>query len=619
MRCCARIWSASRSCRSMAWRCTTTTWTKPTSGRASLEWAGDEPRGRHPLRRRRRGERRGQRRAPLARRRRAPVALPAGPHAGQEDGEGDDLLPGAERLHARQLDPDPARPVGLRQVRQARRRLQRRLARLADPQDPADRRPAQHRAVRRRPPRQGHRLLRHLRRPRLPGRGDLRRRPGEGRGEGRQHDRPPHRRPQGDRRGGGHRRRRARGPHRGGPDARRPARRHGREDHLQLLRGVAAGPPGGHRPHLEPRRRPAVRAVLLFDMTIDLDAAADVFAASRDGTVGLEEEFAVLDAQTLDMVPRFEELRENATGPLPHSISGELIASEIEIRSGRGEDFADAVARQRDVRRRLFAHAADHGLALGATGTHPWADFRKQPFIDTEHYRRVVDNLRYVAQRNSTFSLHVHVGVRDLDRAVRVCDRLRGVLPILLAVSASSTCVDGQDSGLHSARTQTFTKSFPRCGIPDPYGGWPEYRSYLDLLIRTQSIVEYTQVWWSVRPHLSFGTVEVRICDAQVTAEESEALAAVITACVLRAARDEDEGAPYEDVPRRLLEENFWRAIRNGMDGPFIDLRRGEEIAARAALDQLLEWSGADVALPALNGAQRQRRGGDRRGAPRAG
>ena len=341
---------------------------------------------------------------------------------------------------------------------------------------------------------------------------------------------------------------------------------------------------------------------------IDLDAAIEVFAASTDGTVGLEEEFAILDPQTLDMVPRFEELRDKATGPLAESISGELIASEIEIRSGRGEDLADAIARQRDLRRRLFTHVADHDLALGATGAHPWADFRRQPFIDTEHYRRVVESLRYVAQRNSTFSLHVHVGIRDIERAVRVCDRLRPVLPTLLAVSASSTMVDGQDTGLHSARTQIFTKSFPRCGIPDTYGSWAAYREYLDLLIRTGSIIEYTQVWWSVRPHLSFGTVEVRICDAQVTAEESEALAALITACVLRAARDEDEGLPYEDVPRRLLEENLWRAIRNGMEGPLIDLHRGEEITARAALERLLAWAEADIALPALNGAQRQRR-----------
>jgi len=343
-------------------------------------------------------------------------------------------------------------------------------------------------------------------------------------------------------------------------------------------------------------------------MTLDLDAAVEVFAASKDGTVGLEEEFAILDPQTLDMVPRFEELRGAAEGALATSISGELIAAEIEIRSGRGEDLAAAFARQREFRRDLFALADRQGVALGATGTHPWADFRTQEFIDTEHYRRVVDSLRYVAQRNSTFSMHVHVGVGDIDRAVRVCDRLRTVLPLLLAVSASSSFVDGLDTGLHSARTQTFTKSFPRCGIPDAYGSWAAYREYLELLIRTGSIVEYTQVWWSVRPHLTFGTVEVRICDAQVTAEESEALAALMTACVLQAARDDDEGVPAGDVPRRLLEENLWRAIRNGMDGRFIDLRRGQEIPARAALEQLLAWCGTGVALPELNGAQRQRR-----------
>src|SRR3954447_14092739 len=232
-------------------------------------------------------------------------------------------------------------------------------------------------------------------------------------------------------------------------------------------------------------------------MAIDLDRTEEIFAVSKDLTVGLEEEFAVLDPQTLDLVPRFEELRDSAAGSDPvlaGAITGELISSEIEIVSGRGEDLNDALARQRDRRRRLLALATDHGVVLGSTGTHPWADYRKQPHIDTEHYRRVVEGLGYVARRNNTFSLHVHVGVRDIDRAVRVCDRLRPVLPVLLAISASSPFLDGVDSGLHSARTQAFTKTFPRCGIPDAYGSWQEYRSYLELLIRTNSIVEYTQV-----------------------------------------------------------------------------------------------------------------------------
>src|SRR4051812_14628656 len=353
-------------------------------------------------------------------------------------------------------------------------------------------------------------------------------------------------------------------------------------------------------------------------MTIDADRAAEYFAAATDFTVGIEEEFALLDAQTLDLVPRFEDLRDGAAADDPllaEGIAGELISSEIEIRSGRGEDLADALARQRDLRQRLFALAAARGIALGATGTHPWADYREQPNIDTEHYRRVVDGLQYVARRNNTFSIHVHVGVRDADRAVRVCDRLRPVLPLLLAISANSPYIDARDAGLHSARSQIFTKSFPRCGIPDSFGSWAAYREYIEFLVRTGSIVEYTQVWWSIRPHFSFGTVEVRICDAQASGPEAEALSGLIVACVAQAARDEDEGVPFADPPRRMIEENFWRAIRRGQDGAMIDFERVEGFPAAAAAERRREWA-APVppelhiapAFPALNGAQRQRR-----------
>jgi carboxylate-amine ligase len=351
--------------------------------------------------------------------------------------------------------------------------------------------------------------------------------------------------------------------------------------------------------------------------SLDLESAYAAFEESTDFTVGLEEEFAVLDPDSLEMVPRFEDLRDagQADPVLAESIAGELISSEIEIRSGRAVDLGAAFAAQRERRRRLFALAASQGLALGATGTHPWSDYREQQIIDTEHYRRVEDGLKYVAWRNNTFSLHVHVGVRGADRAVLVCDRLRPVLPLLLAISANSPFLDGRDSGLHSARSQIFTKSFPRCGVPDAFGSWEAFASYIDFLVRTHSIVEYTQVWWSVRPHFSFGTVEVRICDAQMTAVESEALAGLIVACVAQAARDVDDGVPFTDLPRRLIEENFWRAIRHGLDGDLLDLDRTEAYPAAEALDRLLAWSapmrtelGIEVALPSLNGAQRQRR-----------
>jgi glutamate---cysteine ligase / carboxylate-amine ligase len=351
---------------------------------------------------------------------------------------------------------------------------------------------------------------------------------------------------------------------------------------------------------------------------LDVATAREVFEASTDFTVGLEEEFAILDPQTLSLDHRFEELRDaGAADPvLSEAIAGELIRSEIEIRSGRGDNVADAAARQREARVRLFRLAAERGALLAATGTHPWSPWQEQQIIDTDHYRRVEEGLRYVAWRNNTFSLHVHVGVRGPDRAVRVCDRLRPVLPELLAVSANSPFLDGRHSGLHTARTQIFTKSFPRCGIPDHFGGWRAYADYVDFLVRTNSIEEQTQIWWSVRPHHAYGTVELRICDAQTSAADSTALGELIAACVAQAALDHDDGVPFDDPPHRLLEENFWRAIRYGLDGKLIDLCRAEEYPAAALGDRLLAWTaparaamgGVEPQLPDENGAQRQRR-----------
>jgi carboxylate-amine ligase len=350
---------------------------------------------------------------------------------------------------------------------------------------------------------------------------------------------------------------------------------------------------------------------------LDLDTARAAFEASTDFTVGLEEEFALLDPDQLGLCPRFEELEQAAASDelLSASIAGELISSEIEIRSGRGDDFAAAQAAQRDRRRRLFALASDQGVALGATGTHPWSDYREQRIIETEHYRRVRDGLGYAAWRNNTFSLHVHVGVQGADRAVQVCDRLRPVLPVLLAISANSPFLDGRDAGMHSARTQIFTKSFPRCGVPDPFGSWATFADYIQFLVTTNSIVEYTQVWWSIRPHFAFGTVEVRICDAQQSAAESEGLAALILACVAQATRDHDERRPQRELPHRMIEENVWRALRYGLDGELLDLDRRRPYPAAEALERLLRWTapvraelGLEVSLPALNGAQRQRR-----------
>ena len=350
--------------------------------------------------------------------------------------------------------------------------------------------------------------------------------------------------------------------------------------------------------------------------SLDRDRTREVFESSQDFTVGIEEEFAIVDPDSLELVHRFEDLYAACQEDelLATSAAGELIDTEIEIRSQRGETFADAVESQLEHRTRLFQKAADMGLALAATGTHPWADYLDQRIIDTEHYNRLRDQLRWVAQRNNTWSLHVHVGVQGADRAIAVCDHLRGLLPQLLAMSANSPFLDGRDTGLHTVRTEIFTRTFPRCGVHEPFGDYDAYADFVDLLTRTNTIVESTQLWWSVRPHHRFGTVELRICDAQTRGDESLALAGVIAACIVQAAIDSSAGALGEPLRQREVEENLWRAIRHGMDGKMIDFERGEEISTAAAVETLLEWAGPaaqelgiELQAPGRNGAQRAR------------
>jgi carboxylate-amine ligase len=351
--------------------------------------------------------------------------------------------------------------------------------------------------------------------------------------------------------------------------------------------------------------------------TLDLARTREVFEASQDFTIGLEEEFALVDPSSLELVHRFEELfaacQEDEL--LAESAAGELIDTEIEIRSGRAESFAEAIELQRERRARLFALAERLEIGLAASGTHPWASYLDQRIIDTEHYRRLREELRWVAQRNNTWSTHVHVGIRGADRAIAVCDRLRSVLPPLLALSANSPFLDGQDTGLASVRSEIFTRTFPRCGVHEPFGDWRTYAEFIELLTATRSIVEATQLWWSVRPHHLFGTVELRICDAQTRGDESFNLAATITACIAQAALDHDDGRLGEPQRQREIEENLWRAIRYGLEGTQIDFATGEVIPTREALERLLEWTsparealGLELELPDRNGAERMRR-----------
>ncbi|HZR94403.1 MAG TPA: YbdK family carboxylate-amine ligase [Gaiellaceae bacterium] len=340
------------------------------------------------------------------------------------------------------------------------------------------------------------------------------------------------------------------------------------------------------------------------------------FEGVDDFTVAVEEEFALLDPSSLGLVNRFEDVQRAARGTdvEPHLV-GELIASEVEVRTGRCETFAECAERMLERRAQLRSLVEPLGIALSSTGAHPWSPWQEQRIIDTPHYRRNDEYLRYVVWRNNTFGLHVHVGINGPDRAIRVMSGLRNYMPELLAYSASSPFVEGVYTYLHSARTQVFTRMFPRCGIPDWFAGWDDWEQYIRFLYETGSITEHTQVWWSVRPHLQFPTVEMRICDAQPDVGEARSLAALIYSLTARIARAIDDGEPLPSWPHRLLEENLWRAIRRGLSGELIDFERGEPVPARARLEQLLEWVqpvadelGASpwLSLPERNAAERQ-------------
>src|SRR3954471_18228050 len=249
------------------------------------------------------------------------------------------------------------------------------------------------------------------------------------------------------------------------------------------------------------------------EMLADAEAA---YEGGTDLTLAVEEEFALLDPETHDLVNRFEDIKAAGVGTdvEPHLV-GELIASEVEVRTGRCTEFGEAAALMRERRSQVQGLARDIGVALAGVGTHPWSRWQDQRIIDTPHYRRNDELLRYVVWRNNTFGLHVHVGVQGGDRAIAVHDALRNFLPELLALSGSSPFVEAVNSGLHSARTEVFTRMFPRCGIPDPYGNWQGWEDYISFLYHTGSVTEHTQIWWSVRPHLAFPTIEIRIADGQ--------------------------------------------------------------------------------------------------------
>jgi carboxylate-amine ligase len=313
------------------------------------------------------------------------------------------------------------------------------------------------------------------------------------------------------------------------------------------------------------------------------------YDSSVDGTLGIEEEFAICDPDSLDLVPLYEDLHaRTGDAGLGESVAGELLASEIEFRTGRCESWTDASRELTDIRRRVMDLARGSNVLLGASATHPWADYREQDIVHLPYYEALVERMQYVAHRNNTFGLHVHVGVHGPDRAIAVADALRAYQPLLLALSASSPFLDGRDSGMASTRHMIFSRNFIRGNVAPVFGTLDGYLDHLRWLRDAGSIDTVGQVWWGTRPHVLHGTVELRMFDGQPDVRDTLALTALASGTIAHLCALHDAGELPAPIDTHLIDENCWRAARWGTDAVFARIPSSERVCAAEAIGVLI-------------------------------
>jgi carboxylate-amine ligase len=333
-------------------------------------------------------------------------------------------------------------------------------------------------------------------------------------------------------------------------------------------------------------------------------------------TLGIEEELMILDGESLELTNAIETLLEASD---EGEVKPELMESVLEIATKPCANTAEAGAQLRGLRGHVLANAASKGLTIGSAGTHPFAMWEDQRIVARPRYRDLVSALRFVARQEIIFGTHVHVGVDDPDKAIHVANGMRLHAPVLLALSANSPFWRGDVTGLASTRTPIF-RAFPRVGVPPTYESWDHYQRSIAFMIESGVIEDYTYLWYDVRPHPNFGTVEVRVMDAQTRVEHTLALAALIQAMVKELCEHFESGAELSPYPHVMLDENKWLAARHGLEGELVDLPTKERVATRALAQRLLdrlrghaqdlgseaELDGVDDLLARGNGAQRQ-------------
>jgi glutamate---cysteine ligase / carboxylate-amine ligase len=302
-------------------------------------------------------------------------------------------------------------------------------------------------------------------------------------------------------------------------------------------------------------------------------------------TIGIEEELMILDAESLELSNSIEVMLEAAP---EGEIKPELLESVLEIATDPRPNTAEVADQLRGLRRLVRERAASKGLAIGSAGTHPFAMWEDQRVSARPRYRDLVSALRFVARQELIFGTHVHVGIEGPEKAIHVANGMRVHIPVLLGLSANSPFWRANATGLASTRTPIF-RAFPRVGIPPYYRDWEEYERRIEFMCRTGVIEDYTYLWFDVRPHPNFGTVEVRIMDAQTRVDHTLALAALTQAMVKELAEQFDDGQKVLDLPYEILDENKWLAARHGLDGELVDLPHDERIRTRDLAGRLLD------------------------------
>ncbi len=307
-------------------------------------------------------------------------------------------------------------------------------------------------------------------------------------------------------------------------------------------------------------------------------------------TIGIEEEYQTVDPETRDLRSHIAtEMLAKGRLQLEERVKAEMHQSVIEVGTHVCRTVKEARADLFELRRSMIGLAEENGLMLVAGATHPFADWRTQAIYPDARYERVVEDLQQVARANLIFGLHVHVGVEDREAAIRIMNSMRYFLPHILALSTNSPFWRGVNSGLKSYRAKVFDK-FPRTNIPDSFASYAEFEQYVNLLIKTNSLDNAKKIWWDVRPHPFFDTVEVRICDIPLRAEESLAIAALIQATAAKLYRLHARNLDFRQYSRALLMENKWRAVRYGLDGKLIDFGKEIEVSERDLIREYLEW-----------------------------